>query len=686
MSSVRRHQVSRFNLTSAASTIALRTLGLREGPIFVPGMTFEAGSTLLNVHAVTARLIDRGRHFHLVDSSQALSKVSGYPSTRPVINVTQPSNSSHQSDGVSFVLRPPTVPKEDCGSLNEAVHLEWLRGRGAGWVSGSPQLQYCKERGSFQIRVLDITSPSHDPSATIVTESGLAAALDTLEDAALDECVSRHLTEGGDDRLHLTKEGVNKYHCPPRPLPANVAIRCSCTCSPPTLDGFEAARRLLRDLWSGHTSFSCAMADIRSRISKALEVSVAHEVVLHPSGSDAELIPLAIAAARKKELGCTHIVSIVAAAGEVGSGSAPAAGGRHFSRYTPCGSLVKKGGMVTDFPDSTRIIEIKSRNEQGHIASNFDELVMNAIRAHRSEAPYFVLHAVDGSKTGIRVPSRELIERLYKDLGERLLVVLDACQCRSDPEELNWFLERGAVVLVTASKFFSAPGFCGAVLIPEGSSMRVLTETPAPTGLSDYLTDEEVPHSLKALHQSLPSSPKNIGLLLRWACGITEMEMFRTMGDSVKSAMREWVYGVRKLVRQRRPVLDLIDDDLAVCEWDETRSGGINTVVSIKIRSACGSKHIDANTLRRMHRHLTMDASELLPPNASDEEREIARLACMVGQPVNLGYFGVLRLAISATMARDIVEPISLKFAFEQDSKILDKMTVLAKYCAEMIF
>jgi len=75
--------------------------------------------------------------------------------------------------------------------------------------------------------------------------------LDILEDAALDEYLSPHLTEGGEDCLHLSKAGGNKYYCPLRPLPEEVIIRGSYTCSSPTPDGFEASRCLFRKLWSG---------------------------------------------------------------------------------------------------------------------------------------------------------------------------------------------------------------------------------------------------------------------------------------------------------------------------------------------------------------------------------------------------------------------------------------------------
>ncbi|CAN8072338.1 unnamed protein product [Agarophyton chilense] len=661
-------------------------------------MTFEAGSAILSVNAVTARLIDRGRHFHLVESdsevppaTQPISSMNGapvvtpQPQAHPYVDFVNLSNPPEQSDAVAFVLRPPTVPKEDCGPLNEAVHMEWLKGRGAAWISGSPQLQYSKEHGSFHIRVLDLGSPSPDPSATIVTESGLAAALDTLEDAALDECVSRHLTEGGDDRLHLSSAGVNKYYCPPRPLSREVVIRGSCTCSSPTPDGFEAARRLLRSLWSGRVTFSNSTENIRRRLSSVLKMSVPHEIILHPSGSDAELIPLLIAIERCKQLGCSKVVNIVAAAGEVGSGSAPAAAGRHFSAFTPCGNPVSNGDLVEGFPSSTVLVELKPRDSNGNYADNYDEIVNNVINEHESvgDRPFFVVHAVDGSKTGLRLPSLSFLDGLKHKLGERVHLVMDACQMRSEPAELDWFLKRDASVLVTSSKFYSAPGFCGAVVVSTHSA-RLLQQNAAPVGLRDYLTQYEIPASITGLHDSLLRYPKNVGLLLRWECGITEMEMFDAMGMGVRFAIRNWVSGVKKLVCDRRPALDLIDFDCFESERDETRCGGVNSVVSIKFMAKDGCSYLNADVLRRLHRYLTIDASSLLPMGASEAERKVAALRCMVGQPVKLGCHGVLRLAVGAPMARDIAQPGQLEKILKEDEKILDKMIVLGRYYDEI--
>lgn len=630
-------------------------------------MAFEAGSALLSASAVTKRLRDRGPHFQLVQNSE-------FP---------------------RFVLRPPTIqdpalPSRENGSkprgkastnpafaneLNRAVHLEWQKGLGSAWMLGTPSIDFVPESSMFQL----------DPSS--VSESGLEAALDTIEHALLDECLSRHLAEGGDDRLHIHPEtGVNKYYCPPRPV-EDVIIRSSCTCSPPSSDSFDAARTLLRRLWQGRVSFQTAFDETRSEITRLLGVHTPHEVILHPSGSDAELIPVIVAAGRAQVLNCSGIVNIVVAAGEVGSGTAPAAGGLHFSKFSPCGAIVDNGGVVSDFPQGTKVVEIKPRLADGRVVPDYDALVLDAVSTaeREQERPFVIVHAVDGSKTGLRVPSHECLADIQERLGARCLIVMDACQCRSEASEIEWFLQRGACVLVTSSKFFGAPGFCGAVLVPEDAALELASIKSVPAGLCDYLTKLEVPQSLTRLHSGLPDGPTNVGLLLRWACGITEMELFSQQGRLVKDCMRDWVLGVQDIVRSREPKLALIDEELGASATDVTRYGGLNSVVSIKFLTSCGKKHLDAETLRHVHLLLTEDASAKLPSWASDEERAIAARRCFVGQPVKLGNHGVLRLAIGAYLAREIAATkTGLANALKEDAAVLDKMMILGKYCEDM--
>lgn len=630
-------------------------------------MAFDAGSALLSTSAVTKLVRDRGPHFQLVLNSKFPRFALRPPTIEESPSAFAPSGCSPSSAGVG-------IP-QSTDELNRAVHLEWQKGLGSAWILGAPSIDFVPEASVFQL----------NPSS--ISESGLEAALDTIEHALLDECLSRHLAEGGDDRLHINPEtGVNRYYCPPRPV-EDVIIRSSCTCSPPSPDSFDAARSLLRRLWQGLVSFQAACDETRSEIKRLLGIYTPHEVILHPSGSDAELIPLVVAAGRAKALGCSGLVNIVVAAGEVGSGTAPAAGGLHFSEFAPCGALVDNGGVVSGFPEGVQVVEIKPRLPNGLVVPDFDALVFDAVATaeQQQERPYIILHAVDGSKTGLRVPSRECLVSLQDRLGDRCVIVMDACQCRSEAVEIDWFLKRGSIVLVTASKFFGAPGFCGAVLVPEGAAAELARLKTVPPGLRDYLTKWEVPSSLTNLHHGLPEGPKNVGLLLRWACGITEMELFSQQGRLVKDCMRDWVHGVEKIVRSRAPKLALIDESEKDPDRDRSRYGGLNSVVSIKFLTSCGTKHLDAVTLKRIHLLLTVDASAKLPSWASDDERAIAAQKCFVGQPVKLGDHGVLRLAIGAYLAREIAaRKTGLSKALEDDAKVLDKMIVLSKYCEDM--
>lgn len=488
--------------------------------------------------------------------------------------------------------------------------------------------------------------------------------------------VSKYLIQGGDDRLHLDDSGVNKYYCAPRPLSSSVVIRGSCTCSAPTREGFAAAQKTLQAL--NHNSFDDSMRDVRRRLSNLLRIDVAHDIVLHPSGSDAELIPLIVASARAQRLGCPVVVNIVVAAGEVGSGTAPASGGRHFSAVAPSGGAVENGGILDGFPTSTEVVQLKPRTRCGAFNEKFDVLVRQACddAVTRLGDPFIVLHAVDGSKTGLRVPSKSLIEELCKRFDSRILVVLDACQGRSEPAELNWYVQRGAVALITASKFYGAPGFCGAVVLPKAASADLDRCKKLPSGLKEYLTAYEVPETMPELRKHLGYHWENRGLLLRWACGLREMELFESQGDSGRAAIRDWVNGVRKLVMKKERLNLVMDED-----EDLTRLGGVNSVVCLRL--LCGERFLDAAELRRVHRWLTLEASRLLPPVATSKEKEAAALTCMVGQPVNLGAFGVLRLAFGAPMARVIGE-YGLHDALRKDDLILDKMSILAKYFDSM--
>ena len=81
-------------------------------------------------------------------------------------------------------------------------------------------------------------------------------------------------------------------------------FRGSCTGNPPTQRGYDAAMELYTKLAAEDestlsTTVQTLFDDYRARLSKLLELPEGTEVILCPSGSDAEYIPIAIARALK---------------------------------------------------------------------------------------------------------------------------------------------------------------------------------------------------------------------------------------------------------------------------------------------------------------------------------------------------------------------------------------------------
>ncbi|CAN0444541.1 unnamed protein product, partial [Discosporangium mesarthrocarpum] len=123
----------------------------------------------------------------------------------------------------------------------------------------------------------------------------------------------------------------------------------------------------------------------------------------------------------------------------------------------------------------------------------------SAVRDAMESSPsrVVVVHVVMGSKTGLCSPSMKNIEDLQQQYGERLVVVMDACQLRTNLSCVADNASRGFLTLITGSKFFCGPPFSGAVILP-AEAMRELEEGAGaatgtlPSGIKDYFTCYEV--------------------------------------------------------------------------------------------------------------------------------------------------------------------------------------------------
>ncbi|HEY0132291.1 MAG TPA: hypothetical protein VGB57_12905, partial [Allosphingosinicella sp.] len=274
------------------------------------------------------------------------------------------------------------------------------------------------------------------------------------------------MTTGGDARIVLKPEtGLNRYHSAPRP--SDVLAYASSTANDISTPAFARVEALLAGLGpdlSGR-AYAARLEALRVRIRSAYALAGEVDIVFAPSGTDLEYVALACAAGR----GRTGIHNILLGADEVGSGCVHSAFGRYFARETALGVATSPGEPVPGLGEThVEMIDVPVRDGHGRarpsaeVAGRMDVAIAEAEAAGR----HVLVHVVHGSKTGLILPSLGDIDRLAESHGKAVTPVVDACQARITSPAIADYLERGAIVFVTGSKFMGGPPFSGFALVP----------------------------------------------------------------------------------------------------------------------------------------------------------------------------------------------------------------------------
>ena len=446
--------------------------------------------------------------------------------------------------------------------------------------------------------------------------------------------IGKLLVSGGDDRLDLDPEsGVNRYGCAPHPR-TDVLSFGSCTASSLTPQAFAAAEHgrramIIAALQGNYASaVRAACSHLERAVLDAFQVSDLADAVLTASGTDAALVVTALLASEHPHL---ELTSLVVSPSETGSGVPLAVQGCHFADTSPSGQTVCKGTPLSGMLRHPHLVAIELRDSTGHpfpdedVVRACDTAIRGAVRRGR-----VVLHAIDGSKTGLTAPPRRSLFDLAEKYGKDLDIVVDACQARLEPALIRAYLQRGFTVLVTGSKFFSAPGFCGAVLFPRARLGRILANSALPAGLAAYLGSGDGFGS-----RLCP------GLLLRWTAALHEMVRFGAVPDAEIG---------RRLERLTTDVHSVLRTDERLCLVPAPRPEGAGwssrrSVFTFTVRS--GQSLLRADELRAIYLALQDDLSN---SQAGCIDPVLASTRCQIGQPVQLGspQLGGLRIAVSA--------------------------------------
>ncbi len=384
------------------------------------------------------------------------------------------------------------------------------------------------------------------------------------------------------------------------------------------------------------------------------------DIALAPSGTDVELLALALAAGNDRR----PVVNILVGPSEVGSGTPLAAAGCHYDSRTPSGSRVVAGQPVDAALAAgvdVRTVDLRSSRGDMLSESEIDAAVIELfIEASEADA-IVLLHIVAHSKTGVHAPSLACVERLRK-ISDDVAVVVDAAQGRFSRRGLRDALKNDYLVIFTGSKFYGGPPFCGSLLVPPRFHPECRGLSSLPTGFGDYFSAAELPESWTDLRQSLPGEP-NTGLLLRWSAAIAEMDAYYRVPNDLRLRVLRFfeaeapkILGESNVIRMLPVFPPLYDDSTHRLLESKT------TVFGFWVTPPGARQPLSKADLKQLHFDLTSDLSKTC--DAAD--RVTMSQQFHIGQPVDLGHAGfILRVALGGELITRLATDSSIGKSFD---------------------
>tara|TARA_B110000305_G_scaffold79593_1_gene89517 strand:- start:2248 stop:3321 length:1074 start_codon:yes stop_codon:yes gene_type:complete len=334
------------------------------------------------------------------------------------------------------------------------------------------------------------------------------------------------------------------------------------------------------------------------------------------------------------------IFSVVTCPEELGTGSNTAIKGEFFFGTNQFEENVVKNENIHD---DVKISQqaFPARDGEGKIL-NHKAQILNTIE-NKSNENQVIANLVIGSKSGI-VDNISMIPRA----NENCFWVIDVCQMRTTQKLLNNLLRLNCMVMLTGSKFYQSPPFCGALLVPKTITSKLVN-----------ITDEAVEPFLKIFSTSDISSnhPKlrskfrhneNYGTLLRWEAAISEMKLLSFYGeDMVTMSVDRWNAFIISQLQIKSDYFELMPD-----QQFTNRS-----IVSFNVKHPNGSLLTD-DELRVLY--LEICAKER---NDFFDFKKI-----IIGQPVKYDNKSFIRLALGSYNVRML---IANDFDFQFDKKLI---------------
>ena len=507
---------------------------------------------------------------------------------------------------------------------------------------------------------------------------------------AIIKCLARPtellLMSGGDLRLNIDEdELLNKYGCRPFPRPEAFTFASSTATSVSNyaFNKTENSRINLinKSLLKGKKKAAFDFSELlKSDLKNVLNLNKGCQIIFSPSGTDSALQIAGITQIITKK----EIAHILVGSDETGSGVPAALTGCHFENNTALGLPIKKGEMIEGFRPIS-LTEIPFRDNKGNLktASRLDDEVLEAIIKANDLGRYLVLHTMDQSKLGYQAPSEKLLQQISEIENLSLQIIVDGSQLRLDSKDIVDYINKGYIVTITGSKYFTGPPYAGALIIPKKvSKKKELKNEILPSGLTSYYNYSDWPESWICSKEL--SSGFNYGASMRWHAAITEMKRyFKTPLLYRNLGIEMFCNYVEESIKEAPFLEQLFDEEFQIHSEKKEDTGlkNIRTIFPFFIKK--DDNILDEKNVKKLYLLLNSDISSDFE-NSSLEVLRIATQKCHIGQAVKVLHksnkqSAILRISLGARVISDSWKDRDVSIFFSSIEEQMNQITVIIR-------
>lgn len=426
---------------------------------------------------------------------------------------------------------------------------------------------------------------------------------------------------GGDERIDLRHNGLNKYHINQLEY-EGLLNRGSCTVSTLNEESTKAIQEKLDIINDGNVDFKDLVEEQRTRLESYISLFGNFDIILAPSGSDLVYLPILFAKILYPD---QSIVNMLSCPEELGSGSIFASEAKYYMDYNQFNEKVPRGEKVSD-DLHVDLLHFNARSGSGHIL-NHRQTIIRELSNYPNKTK--ILSLVVGSKSGIK-DNLDILDQIDKEVFK----VIDLCQFRTTKEFIYDLVKKDCLVMITGSKFYQSPPFCGAMLVPKSMTARMnqkLSDHPNTYNFKSLFSYYDFPNSMSKLANEFPKFT-NYGLYLRWEAALSEMETYyHNDFQEIDMLSLEW----------NRYVTNFLENRLDYFELMPNQELTNDSIISFRIIK--NGRHLTHQELKYLHQHLL---------KKSFSNPYFTRVN--IGQPVQYGDKSFIRLAVGSKDIRDI--------------------------------